>query len=163
MFSFFEAATDLESLCDKIDNSPEITEDIKHMFEDAKSSLQQAVDRRISYVKYCESQIQSAKTNRDDWAKRAQRFEKILASIKEDTIATINANPSLPFRGTMGALIIQKNSVPSLNVDETSVAMKYWNKIPVLNRELIKRDLMAGEKVKGASLVQGHHLRIGLK
>ncbi len=166
MISFYDAATNLERICEDIDYADDITQELKDVFAEANDNLTTAVDRRISYIKYCESQIDAALNMREEWNDRAKKFQKILERIKLETIDTIKANPNLPYRGEMGKLRVQRNSAPTLCIDEANFAPSqncYIEKISkTLNKQMIIEELKAGNEISGAWLEYGEHLRIGL-
>lgn len=179
--SFAEAAHDLEQLCEQIDDAENISAMLHDMFDRARETLQESVDKRIKYVKYAETQLRLAKEMRDEWATRAQRFEKALEYIKDNTKEVIKANPGIPFRGSLGSVKVCKNSVPSLRIDpdcvilakHTQELVEYMGviapeeyieniEIRVLNKEKLKADLKAGKEVPGITLEHGDHVRITL-
>lgn len=181
--SFAEAAGDLERICQQIDNQEETIEETLHeIFTQARDTLMEAVDRRIKYIKYTESQVRLAKEMRDEWSDRAQRLEKALEYIKDDTKAVIKENPGIPFRGSLGSVKIYKNATPSLRIEPDSLKlakqtheiveyagtlapMEYveMKEVRVLNKEKLKNDLKAGKEIPGISLEQGDHVRITLE
>lgn len=165
MISFQEAATNLERICDKIDNAEEISAELQSAFAEAGQDLASSVDRRISYIKYCESQIDAARNMREEWNDRANKFETILARIKQDAIAAIKANPNLPYKGKMGSLRVQKNSVPRLIIDDSQFSCDDYTQVETttwLDKAAIIDDIKAGRPLLGARLEYGEHLRMGL-
>ena len=165
MISFFDAATTLEKICDQIDNSMEVTDMLRETFLESVDNLEAAVDRRISFIKYAESQIAAAKRMRDQWQDRAERFEKIVDSVEESTKMFMKSYPNMPYKGKLGSLRLQKNSVPALIIDreELDVSDEYFVHHTTLNKSKIKEELMNGKDIEGARLEYGEHLRIGVK
>ncbi len=166
MISFSEAATNLEAMCLEIDTAEELTAAIQALFKESVQDLEKSVDRRISYIKYAESQIASAKESANQWVRRQRHFESMLEKIKQNTVEVIKANPGVPYNGSLGALKVQKNPAPSLIIEEGDLEKfpsQYLRTIQTLNRDAVKIDLMSGIEVDGAKLQWGEHLRIGLK
>lgn len=164
MISFYEASQRLEYMCDAVD-STEITDELIKDFAECKEDFSSAVDQRISYIKYCESQIDLATKMQNEWHDRASKFKNIIARIKQNTIDTINANPNLPYKGKLGSVRIQKNSVPALRYDEDDfLHNERYRKISYsVDTQMLTRDLKQGIPVPGASLEWGEHLRISVK
>lgn len=165
MISFQEAAANLERICDTIDSAEEISEHLEAAFAGASSEFAYVVDKRISYMKYCESQISSAIDMIDQWTERAQRFQRILDRIKKDTINTVKANPSIPYRGKLGSIRVQRNSVPALVLDEAKFNGEKYVEVKTvigINKTAVIQDLKKGEQIPGAKLEYGEHVRIGL-
>lgn len=164
MISLHEAASNLERICDNIDSVDDISAELQSAFVEAGQDLASSVDRRISYIKYCESQIDAARNMREEWDDRAKKFETILDRIKQDAIAAIKANPNLPYKGMLGKLRVQKNSTPTLVLTESFCAGIYNvdKVITSLDKKAIIEDLKQGEEIPGAKLEYGEHLRVGL-
>lgn len=166
MISFAEAANYLENLCLEIDNAEEIDAAMQMLFQDSAQELAHQVDRRISFIKYAESQVDAAKKMRDEWQERADKFDAMIDRIKSNTVSTIKANPGVPYKGKLGALRVQKNSVPSLVIDdeESLLSIQRYQRRPIyLDKGAVKRDLEQDLIVHGARLEYGEHLRIGVK
>lgn len=163
MISLHEAASNLERICDTIDSVDDISAELQSAFAEAGQDLASSVDRRISYIKYCESQIDAARNMREEWDDRAKKFETILDRIKQDAIAAIKANPNLPYKGMLGKLRVQKNSTPYLVLDPDFDIMPYVVKLePRIDRSEIIKALKEGKEVPHAKLEYGEHLRVGL-
>lgn len=166
MISFAEAATSLEALCAEIDTAPELTEAIKDLFVESVADLEKSVDRRISYIKYAESQIVAAKESAHQWVRRQRHFESMLEKIKQNTVEVIKANPGVPYKGNLGVLKVQKNPAPSVVLADDClerIPSQYIRVIQTVNRDAVKEDLKNGIEVAGAKLEWGEHLRVGLK
>lgn len=163
--SFAEAANSLENICNEIDNLADIDEAIQLVFKETVDELAHAVDRRISYLEYADSQIYIAKKMRDSWVERIRKFETITQRIKSSTIETMKLNPNLPYKGELGSFRVQKNTQPSLIIrkEEALWMNPDWHKLEsVLDKAAIKRDLLNGSVTEGAYLEYGDHLRIKL-
>lgn len=160
--SFADASRELQILCEEIDNVDELTSRIQEMFAEKFANLADAVDRRIKFIRYAESQVFLAKGIKSQMADRIDRFERVIATIKQDTEEIIRATPNVPFRGTLGSFSLRKNSVPSLVLDGEQLPDEYKRIERVPDTALIKRELSEGKTIPGAELRQGEHLRINL-
>lgn len=163
MISFFDAASELEGLCDRIDALDELDPQVSAIFINYRSNLCAAIDKRISFINYAQSQSLLAKERGNEWHKRHKKFERIIEKLKDDTINVINSSPNLPYVGTLGTLKVQNNSMPSVVLEENILNSEYFKIIKTPDRQRVKDDLLNGVKVKGASLEYGKHLRIHLK
>lgn len=164
MISLSHAATRLEYLCEEIDFSEVLTDHLKQDFDEFKDDLGKAVDRRISYIKYCESQIDLAMKNKEEWYERALSFRVILERIKKNAIETIRANPNLPYKGQWGALRVQKNSKSTLIVeDEEKIDDSFFETEMILNKGWVREAIEEGKSIEGARLELGEHLRVETK
>ncbi len=166
MISFAEAAQSLERLCEEIDNLPQLDDAIQAEFKDTKEELSKQVDRRISYIKYAESQIDISKNMRDEWIARVRKFELMLQRLKANSLDVIKSNPGLPYKGSYGYLRAQKNSHPTLILDDEDFLLEttgYQKEKIELDKHAIKIDLENGIEIPGARLIYGEHLRIGVK
>ncbi len=164
--SFADAANELENLCQQIDETEEnLGELVSQLFNRAQDTLKDSIDRRIKFIKYAESQIIVAKDMRDEWAHRAQMFEKTIEYIKENTKQVIKMNPGLPMKGNIGGFKLYKNSMPSLHIlPGARIPDQYWlYPMPVIDKVKMRDDLKKDIAVEGAFLEYGEHVRIGLE
>lgn len=166
MISFLEAATKLESLCAEIDDAEELTEQLKEEFDRDVENLAETVDKRISFIKYAESQIKLATEMQDQWIIRKKKFQTALESVKNSTMDMMKSAPNLPYKGNLGNFRIQKNSVPTLICNEEW----FLNNDQCLRasvdlgavRDRIKRGDDKEWPIEVARLEYGEHLRIGV-
>lgn len=161
--SFADAAAELEILCEHIESLDELDTAIHAAFSRSQDSLKDSIDRRIKFLKYAESQVAIAKGMRDEWSKRAFRFETTIERIKADTLGVMKANPDLPYKGTIGGFKRYKNSVPSLEMDENwAEDPSYFvtKTISSLDKERLRADLKTGKEIPGVSLRYGEHVRV---
>lgn len=162
MISFFEAANTLEYLCEQIDKGIEIDEELRNTFTEYKEDLEKQVDRRISYIKYCQSQINTANEMQMKWNERKLRFQEIMEKVKIDTVLTMKANPGVPYRGSLGKLAIYKNSQPTLKIEKDAYLGNYYHSrwVEELDRGRLINELKEGKEVGGVTLEYGDHMRI---
>lgn len=166
MISFAEAAHSLETICQEIDSADDIDAAMQLIFQDSAQELSEQVDRRISYIKYAESQALTAREMRDEWETRMHKFDAIIGRLKLNTVKIIKENPGLPYKGRLGAFRVQKNSVPTLLIDdeEALLSIERYQRRPIfLDKSAVKRDLEQGIVIHEARLEYGEHLRIGIK
>lgn len=70
----------------------------------AVDGMQESVDRRVALLKRIAREEEEARAVAAKFQKRAQRFAASLEQIKAATLAEINANPQLEFRGRIHSL-----------------------------------------------------------
>ncbi len=182
--SFFSAAVILAEICDKMDNSDEIDEEILAQFDTATTSLEESIDRRKFVVREAESKIELARSYKRSLDETIKKLQKVQERIIESTKTMVGLNPNIPFKDTLGnKLTVRKNSQPHLvlaldlregktvsNIlDDASISLlgideKYIKQVSytTLNTEKVKSDLALGVEIPWASLHFGTHLR-GLK
>jgi uncharacterized protein (UPF0335 family) len=76
----------------------------------AVDGMQAAVDRRVSLLKRLAREEEEARAVAAKFQKRAQRFAASLEQIKAATLAEIQANPQLEFRGKIHSMSVQSAS-----------------------------------------------------
>lgn len=159
--SFADAASELESLCETIDNLDDIGPLISRLFEEKKESLADSVDRRLRYRYFLESQIAKAEEIELAWNSRKETLQRIRNHLNNHTLMTMKANPGLKFNGALGGFRIQK-SPPKLILEESKIAKEYIIEETVTkpDRVAIFSLLKSGIPVEGAHLEQGEHIRI---
>lgn len=163
--SFSQAASDLEHICDTIDNlEDDIGPIIEKLFSERIESFSESVDRRIKYIAYLDSQILLCHENEKDWYLRRQRLQKTLNQIKSRTIETIKANPNLKYKGKLGSFVLRKSA--SVIIDDISLLPQEFvqiksETIPLKND--IKQSLKSGKPVSGAKLEERENLQITKK
>lgn len=180
--TFREAAEDMERLCDQIDDleGDQIGVLVQELLKRSQENLADSVDRRISFIRYCESQEAKAREMRNVWETRLRKFEKLQEKIRLDTLATMKANPGISFSGTDEKFRVQKNSQPKLihplsvhkeqfevvEIDSFTTLMHEYvleKTVYILDKEALKKDLKSGKNITGSSLEIGEHIRIGMK
>lgn len=160
MITLADAAEDLERICDTIANADEITEDMLNLFQKSKEEVEKEVDRAFRYKHYAESQAEYAKKVANEWYERSEKMLAIVDKIKASALATAKSS-SVPLESPNGKIKIRKNSVPSLKYNTELLPKDY---LMVVSQEFvdtvkIKQALLAGEKVEGATLEWGEHVR----
>lgn len=166
--SMQEAAINLERICDEVEHSDQIAPQLESLFHDAQLSLGDAIERRMNFILYAQSQMRHAAKIAHEWRTREKRFEDIIEKIKEDTMETMKKHPHIPFVSTQGSFKVQRNSVPSLVLCDNFTAMapsEYLVEKTDVSVDCfkLKHDLTEGKQIDGASLKYGEHLRISLR
>lgn len=181
------AASELSRLCELVDEQEDadIDEALVAQFHETSLAVKEAVDRRILFWKFVESQIPMAKEMEQLWRKRRKALESIFEKFKENTKAIMEANPGLPYQGEHGKLSLRNNpdklklsfeteirevtmrNVVSLAVlDQHRVPAKYVTKVELytIDKESLKKDLQAAggwfDDFDAASLDKGKHVRV---
>lgn len=160
--SLADAAFELEKLCDAIDESGNLDEQVHALFQEHVESFEAEVDRRIKAIWYLESQRDKANAMIALWQKRLDKTVKALDGIKAHTMITLK-NYNRPFRGELGEIRIKRHSVPRLVIAVQSPELETYMEAKVtlvLDRPTLKKDLLAGLTVPGALLVHTESLRI---
>lgn len=144
-------------------------------------TLKESVDKRIRFKTYLDGAIPAAKDMRDMWANRVKALDRALEWWKNDTKFVLENSTCAQFKGSLGTLKLQNNSVRSLEVDIPKTSVTISNVIgeigtefswvdprftrtiayKALNIDAIKMALEAGEVIPWARLEQGQHVRIG--
>lgn len=175
---FAYAAGELAAICDMLDAGQELDAILVEKFKSARLDLADSVDRRVTFLGFCEAAIDHAKKARDSWTQQARRLEGVFSRVKELTVEVITANPDLPYKGDIGNLRVQK-SPPSIDihVPTKEISARYVvddelitkNEIPAnfvkeltfkqLNIEEIRKHLGDDKEVPFAKKTQGSHLR----
>lgn len=159
--SFFDAASELERICEKIDTIEELDKELTEQFDQKLLSMKEMVDKRARYLLYAESQIKAAERLEFSWATRKKSFTKAYERIKANTLHTMKCYPDTHFNGTLGGFRIQKNP-KKLVIDETKLDKDEWyiaNLVRTPNKEAILKALVAGDTIEGARIEQGEHVR----
>lgn len=172
-----EAASSLETLCEELDDLEKIGPLLEKLFEEKEEDLKKAVDRRIRYFLYLNASIEQAKQMRDAWIKRARILESAKHYIEENTKFIMAGVNGLKFKGDLGELRVQKNSVPTLKIPkelsniegkflepEQAESLGVYKECLKLGYKfsstLVKEKLKDGQDIPGFSLEYGSHVRI---
>lgn len=170
--SLYDAASQLEQICDQIDSSDEVSTSLQTVFQDGLSNLATSIDRRISFIHYLEDAIDSSKAMADKWNRRKKILAKILGRIEDHTKMIMLQTPDLPFRGNMGELRIRTAGVAKMIlsgvledidgkfIDENDESLlqdlKQYHKFLKpgfkLDNGLLKKSLESGEEYECAKL-----------
>lgn len=157
--SFSEAASELERICDEIDNADQVDAALTEAFDAKIKSVQETIDKRITFRMYASSQIDLAQAQIDSWVKRKRKFERTLDWINADTLHVMKCYPGLPFTGALGAFRIRK-SPKKLMLKENELPPHYLRPGPSFyDKDEIRKDLNDGKDVPGAKFVQEEHVR----
>lgn len=163
--TFEDAAVQLERLCEQVNSLTEITPFIQELFSESKEDLASAVDRRIRFIRYAESQIPYSEKMAKDWKRRAKSFETIVDSVERNTIEFMKAYPDLPYVGALGSLRVQKNPPKLVFDNEDEFREKNTEFLLVkhtvdIDKDRIRKLLNEGKSIEGVRFEQGDQLRI---
>lgn len=162
MISMGAAATQMEMLCDKLEKSEDITEEMRSLFADFQKDISKSVDWHIQCIEYLKSQVEHSGKIMGLWRARNAHATKILEDYKASTLGIVKSS-TVPMKGNLGKFIAVKNSKETLIVDENDEDIKGFYTVEkvtsVLDKEAIRKDLANGITMKGARLEQGEHLR----
>lgn len=82
--------------------------------KNAVEGLKEAVDRRVSLLKALQGQREEMLALARKFQRKAQRFDASIEQIRAATVAEIEANPMLEFRGHVYAVTAQSSSRASV-------------------------------------------------
>jgi len=174
------AALDFAAVLNQIEQlDGDLDQAILSTFGELKLELAEAVDRRIYFLQFLESQIEHVEKMEKAWKERRRILENLNERIKESTKTTIIANDgSMKLKGTTGELAVQK-SPPSVEyafdfskksfdivtddiVSKHKIPAKYLQHLELLqiNKSAVREDLQAGIELGFAKLNRGSHVRV---
>lgn len=140
-------------------------------FEDAKLATSEAVDRRIAFDGFIKAAINQCKETAKSWRDEATKLEKAHKRFLERTKEIVEANPDIPFVGTLGRFAIQKNNpavesdvdevdeetIDFLGIDPKYIVVKTTYQI---DKTKLSQDLKNGVNIPWARLKQSQRLVI---
>lgn len=166
------AATLLAKVSDDIE-SGNLDATLIAAFEDAKLATSEAVDRRIAFDAFIKSAIDRCKETAKSWRDEAAKLEKAHKRFLERTKEIVEANPDIPFKGSLGRFVIQNNPpsvaytfeefelnetlIDALGIDPQYVVVETSYRI---NKQKISQDLKNGVEIPWAKLTQSNRLTI---
>jgi hypothetical protein len=175
------AALDFAAVLNEIEESEgNIDHAIIQTFGELKLELADAVDRRIYFLQFLESQIEHVEKMEKAWKERRRILGNLNERIKESTKQTIvSAQGSLKLKGSTGELAVQK-SPPSVRymfeparrsfeivtddiVSRHKIPAKYLQHVELLqlNKAAVKDDLLAGVELEFATVEKNNqHIRV---
>lgn len=107
--NLYQAAADLEKICEVIDNLDDIGPLVKALFDEQKESLEDSVDRRISYLHHLDNASEGAKKMVASWQNRIKVLENTRQRILDYTADVLRTLPNLRYKGSLGELRLQAN------------------------------------------------------
>lgn len=178
MKSLLTLSTELENLCEQIEEGKDITDEFLTEFGSAKLQHAEKVDNWCHVLRTITHNSAVYSERSETFARRAKTLENLELKLKDYLKMTIKAHPNLPWSGTEGDKIRVQKSPESLklniSLDKRSFTNvmygegidKYRNFIDVttlylLNKEKVKAYLQAGNELDWAKLEQGDHVRWG--
>lgn len=181
--SLEEAAADLSSLCEIIDNeNGELNHAIEAVFSEGKLDLAASVFRRICFFDVCAERLQTYKRVQAEIRAAQKRLEDIVERVETMTISIMEAYPSVPYKSDIGVMRVQQNAQPKLVIDsrikldtasvsnildaadikrfEISEDLYEARTYYVLLIDTVKNCLKEDREIPWATLTTGRHLRI---
>lgn len=107
------STTFLAAIMNEIDEADDITETIKHRFTTDQLIQKESVDQTIVMRDQLEGMKQRAKEVSRRWEEQFRKIERLQAAIDGRIMDVMKENQGVPFKGTIGELVIRKNP-PSL-------------------------------------------------
>lgn len=177
--NLFQAAADLEKLCEAIDNLDDIGPLVKALFDESKDTLEESIDRRISYLHHLENSEEGAKKMAALWQKRSSVLANARQRILDHTSDVLRTLPNFRYKGTLGELRLQANGgkkpmvlkgefeklaggfIPEGAAGLGALDKKFLQSGYKIDEAAIRDRLEAGEKLEFAELKErGKHVRI---
>ncbi len=171
----YEASRILAELCTRLDNGDDELLSVIEIFNDAKLSVAEAIDRRKAVAVALKSYIAAGVQAKQDLTRQIDKLARALQALKDSTKVIIEMRPDIPYRDSFGSkLSVAKNGTAALIttvdprtksisnvVDADKVPVEYLNVVSYfqLNTEKVRADLEAGVELTWARLEQGTQLR----
>ena len=175
-----EAVAMLAEACRQVDEGADPTGVVAEMFREARLDIADAIDRRKAFKAVCEAQADAAKKAADELRAYAARLGTMVEALKANTQAIMEAEPSLPYRDSVGRklslvqsparLVLDvdlrerktvSNIIDTATIDLIGISPEYVGvaQFLVLDVEKIKADLAVGTEISWARLERGQHVR----
>lgn len=182
MQSLAHYATQVEEICNLIDNETGDLTALQARFEQAGAEMSDKVDNWIGCLRGLKARVEQLKSIRDEYIQAARAAEKVEERLKDYLVLIMKQHPNIPFQGKTGKLRLQKNSAPSMEVDFERVDKTTYNVLDasllslepslnkyaraityyVLDAASLKADIEANKGPTWAKLDHGSHVRIGV-
>lgn len=173
------AAANLERIANALTDA-ELNDALAETFAESRLDLAASIDRRIMFMDLAQDRIQTLKRLKMEFSEAAKRMETALERVKDNTLATMEMYPDLPYRGELGKLKAQNNSSPRTVVELFTQNYQVSNVVDAndihkhkiderffetksyycLVIDEIKKALESGEKIEWARLERGKHVRV---
>jgi hypothetical protein len=170
----------LESLCDEVDESDTIPEDLIERFAGAQLQHAQKCDAYVAVIRGLQHNAAYYSVRAEQLSRRAKTCERVEKAIKERLLFLINENPGITFKSTDGDKIAARDNQEALKHDVPVRSRSYSNIIDnvhsmsvndilqfvdvvtfhCLNTAKVKEHLQKGKELSWAKLVKSKHLRI---
>jgi hypothetical protein len=174
--SLHQTARKLAQLCDVIDDAETVDSYLVSEFKNLEQGVALAVDNRRQWAAAAKGFIEMAKERKREAESQIKSFENVLKRIKSITLHTLESNPELTFRDSLGKkLSIGKSKKLKLTcntrtrnfsnvldpLESSMVPGKYLQEVTLLtlNTAAVKADLEAGNKLDFAFLEENKHVR----
>ena len=166
MATLYEINNDILTIMDRMfEEVDEQTGEVKPEMVEELKSLQEAREQKLdnigALIKNLTSDVESMKAEKDILDKRIKAKQKKIEWLKGYVSADLLANNQAKFESSRVVFSFRKSVSVSIP-DETKIPKKFFEKVVTekLKREEIGKLLKAGEKVRGAELVEKQNLQI---
>lgn len=166
MATLYEIDKDIEAIIDwMFEEVDEETGEVKAENVNKLKELQEARDQKLdnlgAFIKNLTSDVESMKAEKDILDKRIKTKQKKIEWLKAYVASDLIANDQAKFESSRVVFSFRKSTLVSIP-DETKIPKKFFEKVVTekLKREEIGKLLKAGEKVRGAELVEKQNLQI---
>ena len=159
-------------LCERLDSGEDVTAALETVCKETRLARAEAIDRRLTFHDIVLAERARLAAVRDAYADEVRRADRVIEAFKADTKAILAETPDLPFKGTLGAISLQKSppaveidlggkdltpeTIEFFGIDERFVVVRTTYS---LDTAAVKDALKAGETLAWARLTQGEHVR----
>jgi flagellar motility protein MotE (MotC chaperone) len=170
----------LESLCDEVDESDSLPSDLLERFAGAQLQHAQKCDAYVAVIRGLQHNAAYYSVRAEQLSRRAKTCERVEKAIKERLLFLINENPGITFKSTDGDKIAARDNQEALKHDVPVRNRSYSNIIEdgnffledeklqfvdvvsfnCLNTAKVKEHLQSGKTLSWARLTRSQHLRI---
>jgi len=172
--------SNLEALCDEVDESDSLPSDLLERFAGAQLQHAQKCDAYVAVIRGLQHNAAYYSTRAEQLSRRAKTCERVEKAIKERLLFLINENPGISFKSTDGDKIAARDNQEALkhyipvrnrsysniidNVHSMSVndILQFVDVVTFhcLNAAKVKEHLQSGKDLSWARLTKSQHLRI---
>jgi hypothetical protein len=169
--------TQLEAICDQIEDSDTLPDDLLERFADARLSHMSKIDNYVSLLSTIKSNAEYYETRAKQLQRRAKTCARIEAAVKERLLIQVMTHPNLPWASSEGDKLRAQKSPEALEIDLPNKSRTFSHVVDslpddfnpryadhvtctVLNTERIRTELAGGIDIPWARLVKRSHLRV---
>jgi len=156
-----DAAFQLNVLCGQIEDLDGDCDVLMSNFDLYKDDLTLAIDKEKALLKEIDHKIEAAKEAMADAKTSKERYERIKASILKNMIATLESNPNIPYRDSLGKKLYLGNSERVVYDAEDELPEEFYIRKESfsVDKTKLKEALKAGREIEGASIEINKHIR----
>lgn len=146
------------------ENDGEITPEMERTFLALEDEVTKKLENIAKLRRYAESQVETAKREEERVKTYRQKFDRLIEKANLFARVLLEQFPEKKCKVGTFAWAIQKNSVPSIKVDDLSELSPGWKKFELVekpNNEMIAREAALGNPLPpGVTVKHGDHVRL---